>query len=709
MGMPLLSAVHLAKSFGPDDIFSGLSFSLPHRARVAIVGSNGIGKTTLLRILVGLEEPSAGTIQRARNIPIGYLPQEAILTGEQSLWEECLSVFANLRAQEAELGLLEMRMSDAAQTDEALSRYGPLQAAFEHAGGYTYETRIRQTLTGLGFDATDYRRPLTQLSGGQRTRALLARLLLSNPDLLVLDEPTNHLDISAVEWLEGYLSTWEGAALIVSHDRYFLDKVVDTIWEMSRVGLEVYRGNYTDYVTHRQERWDLRLELFEKEKERLEKEVDYIRRNISGQNVVQAKGRLRRLSRQLQAIEQLGIEAALGKRWLEISGLVDINARPMGIEEASQRVRALRPPSNRPPHLKLHLRADQRSGNIVLRVANAVIGYPGEPLFTVAELELRRLECAAIIGPNGAGKTTFLKTILGQMPPLEGEVILGASLQIGYFAQAHEGLTPGFTLVQEIESVAPNLLLADIRDYLARFLFTGDDVFRQVSTLSGGEHGRLALAKLSLTRANLLLLDEPTNHLDIPSQEILQEVLSEFQGTILLVSHDRYLIDALATQIWEIDAVGFTNRDEHALDIFRGTYSEQRTQREAERLAEEFNHKELPVSQDAKATMGKQNVVSSNRAPTPSIPKARSQQHETTNVDGRSMLQHAASSERKRRARLKEVETQIEILEQRLAALTEQLEKPTVDPARVQEMGEEYVAVQEEIEARLVEWEGLHG
>jgi ATP-binding cassette subfamily F protein 3 len=665
--MPLLTATNLSKSFGPDDIFMNVNLGLPHRGRIAIVGPNGIGKTTLLRLLVGLDEPSSGSINRARDLTIGYLPQEATLSNGHSLWEECLEAVADLRSQEAELTRLEAAMSDPERAEAALARYGQLQESFERQGGYTYETRIRQTLTGLGFEAQDYHRPLTQLSGGQRTRALLARLLLSNPDLLVLDEPTNHLDIAAVEWLESYLNAWEGSALIVSHDRYFLDKVINTIWEMQPSGLEVYHGNYSAYVQQRQERWDQRQQIFETEKIRLEKEVDYIRRNISGQNVQQAKGRLRRLSRQLQAIEQLGIESVLGKNWLEISGEADITAHSMSVEEATQRVQGLRGPSHRPPRLKLHLKPDQRSGNIVLRAADLVVGYPGEALFSAGDIELRRLECAAIIGPNGAGKTTFLKTILGQMPPLAGEVHLGASLQIGYFAQAHEDLQPDRTLVAEIEAVAPGMLLAEIRHYLARFLFTGDDVFRQVATLSGGERGRLALAKLSLMHANLLLLDEPTNHLDIPSQEILQEVLADFDGTILLVSHDRYLIDALGTQIWEID------QDQHALEVFQGAYSQYRAQKEAERLALEARSREVEPAHKPR--------------PQPTRP---------------------ASDERWRRARIRELEEQVAGLEERLAALGKQLENPPADPQQVQVLGEDYVRVQDEINALVAEWEGLH-
>ncbi len=666
--MSLISVSNLSKSFGADDIFSGISLSIPSRARIAIVGPNGIGKTTLLRILIGEDEPTSGTLQRARSLHIGYLPQEAGLGGEHSLWAECLNAMADLRALEAELARLETAMADPAQMEAALERYGRLQQEFERRGGYVYETRIHQVLTGLGFISEDYDRPLSQLSGGQRTRAVLARLLLADPDLLILDEPTNHLDITAVEWLEGYLNQWEGAALIVSHDRYFLDKVVDHIWEMNRMGMEVYRGNYCAYLQQRQERWELRQQIYESEIGRLLKELDYVKRNIAGERSPQAKGKLRRLSRQVEAIESLGFEAVQGKNWAEISSEADISAHTMRVDEVEQRIKALRGPGNRPLRLHLNLDARHRSGELVLRTYEVEIGYPdaGRPLFCVPDLVLKRNECAALIGPNGAGKTTFLKTLLGKMPPLAGEVVLGASLNIAYFAQAHEDLNPEKTLVQEIELVAPGMLLADIRSYLARFLFTGDDVFKQVATLSGGERGRLALAKLSLTDANLLLLDEPTNHLDIPSQEILQDVLEEYQGTILLVSHDRYLIDALGTQIWEIEP------DEKAMRVFKGSYSQYRAQQEAEKATKVEDHSRRSL-------------------------RVRARQNRRDTFD-----------ERRREARREQIEAQISGLEGQLAELSQQLENPPGDPFKVQRMGEDYVKLQNQIENLLGEWEDLH-
>jgi len=673
--MSLISATNLAKSFEPVDIFSGISLSIAKGTRIAIVGPNGVGKTTLLRILVGLEEPTRGDVQRARGLRLGYLPQEAVLSGTHVVWEECLKAVADLRLLEEELSRLEAAMSDPDQAGSALERYGPLQHEFERRGGYTYETRIRQTLTGLGFSPADVHRPINQLSGGQRTRLVLARLLLSSPELLILDEPTNHLDINAVEWLEGYMSQWEGATLIVSHDRYFLDKVVDHIWEMRIDGLETYRGNYTTYLQQRQERWDLRRQIFDTEKERLLKEIDYVKRNISGQRTSQAKGKLRRLSRQVEAIESLGVEAMQGRSWMEISAEADISTHAMGVEEVERRIRALRPPSNRLPKLHINLKVGQRAGDLVLRTYGVEIGYAdeGHPLFSVPDLIFKRGECAALIGPNGAGKTTFLKTLLGLLPPLAGEIVLGASLNIAYFAQAHEDLHPERSLVEEIESVAPGMLLAGIRDHLARFLFTGEEVFQQVSTLSGGERGRLALAKLSLSNANLLLLDEPTNHLDIPSQEILQEVLQDYQGTILLVSHDRYLIDALGTQIWEIlpEKADGKDKQQGLMHVFEGTYTQYRLQQEIERAA-----------------------LAEARSNGPTAPQG-------------ARTERISAEERKRALRLRELEAQIAELECQLAGLSRQLENPPTDSARVQYLGGEYVRVQGEMETLLGEWENL--
>ena len=538
--MSILTATNLAKSFGANDIFSDVSLSIPQHARIGLVGANGVGKTTLLRILLGEESPSEGQVHCAQGLRVGYLPQEAIQTTERTLWQECLLPFEHLIKLQSDLAHLADEMSRETDDPTLLEKYGNLQAKFERQEGYTFETRIRQVLSGLGFTALDYGRPLIQFSGGERTRAVLARLLLSEPDLLLLDEPTNHLDIQAIEWLEEYLKNYSGGVVLVSHDRYFLDHVISQIWEMTPT-IEEYRGNYSAYVKQREERYQRRMEEYEAQQGFIAKEEDYIRRNIAGQNTRQAKGRLKRL-------ERLLAEARLTP-----------------------------PMKNR--QFKFKMASSGRSGELVLRTHELEVGYHDdlEVLFKVPDLTLKRGECAAIIGPNGAGKTTFLKTILDQIRPLTGETELGASLQIGYFSQAHDGLHPELTLMEEIQSLAPRMHPAEMRDYLARFLFTSDDVFQLVNTLSGGEQSRLALACLVLQGANLLLLDEPTNHLDLPSQEMLQRNLNEYTGTILLVSHDRYLVDAVATQIWEVDP------QNKRLIVFPGTYSQYRLEMNKEK------------------------------------------------------------------------------------------------------------------------------
>ncbi|HAX71308.1 MAG TPA: ABC transporter ATP-binding protein [Anaerolineae bacterium] len=667
--MALITTSNLTKSYGATDIFSNLTLAIEKGSRLGIVGPNGVGKTTLLRILAGEDESSTGAVIRSRGVRSGYLSQEADFKMEGTLWDACHSVFDDLIRQQKELHRLEELM---ATDHDVIEQYGKVQEDFERRGGYTYETRIKQVLTGLGFDASDYALSLDHLSGGQRTRAFLARLLLSEPDVLLLDEPTNHLDIRAVEWLEGYLNQWEGAAVIVSHDRYFLDKVSTEILEMLPGAYEMYKGNYKAYLKQREERIARRQEVFESEKEKLNKEMEYIRKNVAGQNVLQAKGKLKRLSRLIQAIEQIGMEAALNQKWSETASEVSVTTSIMSVEEAGRRINALRSPVRTLPNLHLRLGSEKRSGDLVIRTKELSVGFPDKFLFKSPDIELRRQDCAALIGPNGAGKSTFLKTILGQFEPLEGEVVLGSSLHIGYFAQAHEGLDPEKTLLQEIDSVMPSWLPGQIRDYLGKYLFSGDDVYKKVGMLSGGERGRLALAKLALQDTNLLLLDEPTNHLDIPSQEVLESVLEDYTGTILLISHDRYLVDALATQVWEIDPDG------QELVAFKGTYSELRAEREKK------EYEAFMAANQSKVTGQKSKVES---------PKAKA----------------SIKEERRKIAQLQELENKIAELESTLANLTAQLESPLVKPDEVVKIGREYNRVQAEMDAKLAEWEQMQG
>ncbi|NMB90148.1 MAG: ABC-F family ATP-binding cassette domain-containing protein [Chloroflexi bacterium] len=574
--MSILTAQDLGLSFGSFDLFKGISGTVPNDGKIGLIGPNGVGKTSLLLILAGIHAPTTGKVHIARGRRLGYLRQEAVdafADREHTVYAEMLTVFDGLTTQQARLTALEEAMSRPGQTDAALEglleEYGRLQTAFEAAGGYDYELRIQQTLDGLGLGKLYWDMPLNHLSGGQKTRALLARLLLEKPDLLMLDEPTNHLDIEAVEWLERSLREWGGAVLIVSHDRYFLDNVVDTIWEMTPTRLEVYSGNYSAYLLQRQERWEYSQKVFEEEKARLLKEIDFVQRNwVRASTHGRAMGVLRRLSRDLAVIDHFGIEALRsGKQWSDFQISVE---RPLDMVEAIRQVNALHLTGSRPPAMRPRLASVDGGSAIALRAQGAVIGYPHHALFSIDELDLHRGECAVLIGPNGSGKTTFLKVLLGQLRPLQGRVQVGgsevrSSLKVGYFAQSHDALNGECTVLEELVA-RKEMDAAAGRAYLAQYLFQGDDVFKPLDVLSGGERARLALALLALEGANFLVLDEPTNHLDIPARETLQEVLENFSGTVLLVSHDRFLIDRLATQVWDL-------RDGR-LHVFKGPYRE---------------------------------------------------------------------------------------------------------------------------------------
>ena len=622
--MSLVVAADLAKSYGAQDVFEGFSFGIPHGGRIALVGPNGSGKTTLLRLIAGLEQPSAGRVNRARGLRAGYLPQQARLQGEGTLWGAMEMVFADLIAQARRLRRLEAAMADPDQAEAAMARYGPLLESFELAGGYTYPARIEEVLTGLGFAPDDFHRPLAHLSGGQRTRALLAQLLLKDPDLLLLDEPTNHLDLDGIEWLEGYLRAWRGAMVVVAHDRAFLDQVAEQVWELSSGRLTVYRGNYSQYAAQREERLTRQQELYERQQEHIARTEDYIRRYMAGQRTRQAQGRKKRLAR---------------------------------IE---------RPQEMRPLHLDLG--RPLRSGDLVLGLYDLAIGYdPAAPLFTVEEVELRRGQRVALLGPNGSGKTTLLRTILKEVEPLAGRLRLGAGVHPGYFAQAHAGLEWDKTVLDTIlDAGLPSVSRA--RNLLGRYRFSGETVFKAVGDLSGGEQARVALAVLALQGANFLLLDEPTNHLDVPSQEVLQEVLASFQGTVLLVAHDRYLIRALATRVWAI-AGG-------RLRVFDEGYDAYRAWAEAQRS------REVPRG---KVSAGRE--WKAERA-----------------------AERMAEREAERRARRRaELEAAIQQLEARLAQLEVELAAASTaqEVEQVTELGVEYSHLQVELDTQLQRWEEL--
>ncbi len=686
--MSILTTHGLAQSFGDYDVFSGVTVSIPRDGKVGLVGPNGVGKTTLLLILAGLAAPARGRVTLARGTRLGYLPQESAqaFTGlTHSVYQEMLAVFSGLRAEEKALREMEARLAEGELDDELFAAYGRAQAAFELAGGYEYELRVRQVLTGLGFPPDKWELSLAHLSGGQKTRALLARLLLEQPDLLILDEPTNHLDVAALEWLEGTMRLWEGALLVVSHDRYFLDRVVNHVWELSTTGLESYRGNYSAYVAQREARWALREQEYEDVRARLEKELDYIRRHIAGQRTRQAQGKLSRAGREVQALHLLGLDGVRGKSWLQIAEAAGTHFRSLGVAELAEQIKSLPRPDYRPVTLDLRLNAGHRSGNIVLRAADLVVGYPGAALFTVEALELHRGARAALIGPNGTGKSTFLKVVTGQLTPLTGDLQPGASLKLGYFAQAHDNLNPDSTVLDELLRHR-RLPLSQARNFLARYLFRGDEVFQPVSTLSGGERGRLALAILALQDANFLLLDEPTNHLDLPAQEVLQSALEQFDGTIILVSHDRYLVDRLATEIWLLE--------EGRLRVFAGSYQAYLEAREAEQAAGE---------PEAKLTTRAGVSPGTNTPPGAGLSAATIEP-----MDGSENGRGLSKNEARRRARdVARLEAAIAGGEARLAALAAALQEASAAGQfdTIQSLSLEYEATRAELDGLMAQWE----
>lgn len=674
--MAILTVSYVGQAFGAFDVFTNVTVSIPRDGKVGLVGPNGIGKTTLLHILAGHSQPSTGQVSLARGTRIGYLTQEssdAFVGQTHTVYDEMLTVFANLRADEARLRQMEADMGAGHDSDTLFQEYSQLQVQYELAGGYNYQTRLKQVLTGLGFAPADWELPLTYLSGGQKTRALLARLLLEQPDLLILDEPTNHLDVTAVEWLENTLKTWDGAILVVSHDRYFLDRAVNTIWEMSRQGVQVYRGNYSAYLQQRQARWERQEQDFQDFREYIAKEMDFIRRNIAGQRTQMAQGKLSRLAREVEAVRVGGLSVLSqlqSKGWLQVSQGLDLRRPASTVGELQERIGELHGPAQ-PPSLNLTLRPSHRSGNIVLRTTHLQIGYPHAPLFMADEIELHRQECAALIGGNGTGKTTFLRTVLAQVPPIQGEVTLGASLHLGYFAQTQEDMNPAHTVLDELLRYR-HMPLSEARSYLARFLFRGNDVYKQIQSLSGGERSRLALALLTLEGANFLLLDEPTNHLDIPAQEVLQSALEAFDGTILLVSHDRYLVDRLATQIWELE--------DGRLRVYDCPYQEYLSLRQQE-------------TEIAKAEMISQRETTVAFPPVTDSPTARSK-----------------NEQRRRAAALSDLEARIEETERTLTTIIQTLQRASEAQAfdKIQTLSIEYADTERHLETLLAQWETLH-
>src|SRR5215831_17046194 len=522
-----LSDLH--KSYAAQDVLRGASFQINPGEHVGLVGRNGAGKTTIFRLVAGEETPDRGEVVRARGLKLGLLAQHVHFDAGSTVHESALAAFGRLQQIEHEMHELEHRMGDAGDDlEKVLARYSDLQHEYEREGGFEYSAKAEAILQGLGFDRDTWQMETGKLSGGQQNRLGLARLLLSEPDILLLDEPTNHLDVGAVEWLEEFLQSYPAAFVIISHDRYFLDRACRRIVEIENGQAASYKGNYSEFVVEREERREIQQRAFENQQRLIAKTEEFIRKNLAGQKTKQAKSRRTMLAR-LERVEAVRADQAAGD---------------------------------------FRLQEIERAGTHVLTIKDAAVGYGEHMLARDISLILRRGECLGIIGPNGSGKTTFLKTILGKLPSLAGEIRWGSKVEIGYYAQQLEDLDERNEIIMELRRVAPaSATSGELRSFLAKFLFFGDDVYKHVRDLSGGEKGRLALAKLIYSGVNVLVLDEPTNHLDIPSREALEDALEAYEGTIVTISHDRFFLDRVATQILALDGEG-------NVEHYNGDYTE---------------------------------------------------------------------------------------------------------------------------------------
>jgi ATP-binding cassette subfamily F protein 3 len=625
-----LSDVH--KSYGSQDVLRGASLQINPGEHVGLVGRNGAGKTTVFRLISDEETPDSGDVVRARGLRLGLLAQHVHFEPGATVHESALAAFGHLQQIEHEMHELEHRMAEASDELEAvLERYSELQHEFEREGGFEYTAKAEAILQGLGFERESWNLETEKLSGGQQNRLGLARLLLAEPDVLLLDEPTNHLDVNSVEWLEEFLSTYNSAYVIISHDRYFLDRACRRIVELELGRAASYTGNYSAYLVEREVRREAQQRAYDNQQHLISKTEEFIRRNLAGQKTKQAKSR-RKMLEKLERVESVRPDQSSGD---------------------------------------FRLQAIDRAGTQVLTVKDAAVGYPGKVLASDITFTLRRGECLGIIGPNGSGKTTFIKTVLGKLQPLAGDISWGTKVQVGYYAQQLDDLDDRNEIIMELRRVALSTATAgELRSFLAKFLFTGDDVYKHVRDLSGGEKGRLALAKLIYSRVNVLVLDEPTNHLDIPSREALEEALDAYQGTIITISHDRYFLDRVATQILALDGAG---RAEH----YDGDYTEYHDWKAASKRA--------PVQEEPVAQVKVKETIAR--------PK-------TKPVGGKGAKKKPARDSQA-------IETEIGEAEKRLTEISEQLSQPEVarDATRLKALNEEYKSADARLRQLYEEWE----
>ena len=629
--MIILQANKIERSFAGDVLFENINLQVDERDRIALVGRNGAGKSTLLKILVGEEEPTSGEINKKKDISLSYLAQDSRFESENTIYDEMLHVFDDLRSTEKQLRKMELEMGEktGAELDKLMSDYDRLSEEFRQAGGFTFEADIRAILNGFKFDESMWQMKIAELSGGQNTRLALAKMLLEKPNLLILDEPTNHLDIETIAWLENYLVNYSGALIIVSHDRYFLDKVATITLDLTKHSLDRYVGNYSSFVEQKEQKLVTEAKNYEKQQKEIAALEDFVNRNL-----VRASTTKRAQSRrkQLEKMERLDKPEAGSKS----------------------------------ANMTFH--SDKTSGNIVLTVENAAIGYDGEILSEPINLDLRKMNAVAIVGPNGIGKTTFIKSIVDQIPFIKGEKRFGANVEVGYYDQTQSKLTPSNTVLDELWNDFRLTPEVEIRNRLGAFLFSGDDVKKSVGMLSGGEKARLLLAKLSMENNNFLILDEPTNHLDIDSKEVLENALIDFDGTLLFVSHDRYFINRVATQVLELSENGST--------LYLGDYDyyvEKKTELEATQMQE---------------------VLLTN------------QEKEISPVNDYQAQKESQKELRKLMRQIENLETEIEELETQSQAISEQMLE-TNDADKLMELQAELDKISHRQEEAMLEWEEL--
>lgn len=644
-----LSEVH--KSYGAQDVLRGVSLQINPGEHVGLVGRNGAGKTTIFRLVTNDETPDSGEVVRARGLKLGLLAQHIHFEKGSTVHESALAAFGWLQQIEHDMHELEHRMADAGdELEKVLERYSDLQHEYEREGGFEYSAKAEAILQGLGFDRDSWQMETEKLSGGQQNRLGLARLLLSEPDVLLLDEPTNHLDVGAVEWLEEFLQSYPAGFVIISHDRYFLDRACRRIIEIENGQATSYTGNYSAYLVEREERREIQQRAFENQQRLIAKTEEFIRRNLAGQKTKQAKSRRIKLQR-LERIEGVRADQGAGD---------------------------------------FRLKDIERAGTHVLTITEASVGYGEHVLARDISLILRRSECLGVIGPNGSGKTTFLKTILARIPALSGEFRWGSKVEIGYYAQQLEDLDDRNEIIMELRRVAPSTATAgELRGFLGKFLFSGDDVYKHVGDLSGGEKGRLALAKLIYSGVNVLVLDEPTNHLDIPSRESLEEALEAYEGTIITISHDRFFLDRVATQILALDGEG---NSEH----YNGDYTEYHDWKAGRSVPR--------VGADGLSSETEQRTLQSPGHKSKSAPRA---------ISGGSPSSNDKSRESKRVKIIKKprdqvtIEAEITELEKQIAELSAEMSKPEVarDITRLVKVNDNYQSAESRLADLMDEWE----